>query len=93
MAIPLTPLAGLALRYGMVAAAGYVAARMIPRGRLPREVEQRMDSAPRGLRLRRARGQVSGSARMVRDWRLGQLGPKFRIDGTALARIKIRRLT
>ncbi|MEX3017198.1 hypothetical protein [Gymnodinialimonas hymeniacidonis] len=93
MALQLTPFAAMALRYGAVATAGFVAARFIPRGRFPKAVEAQMDAAPRGLRVRRAAGQICGSARVVRDTRLGRFGPKFRIDGTALARLKIRRLT
>jgi hypothetical protein len=93
MPLQLTPFAAMALRYGAVAAAGFVAARCLPRGRFPQAVETQMDNAPRGIRLRRAKGQVNASARMTRDTRLGRFGPRFRIDGTALARLKIRRLT
>ncbi len=93
MALQLTPFAAIALRYGAVATAGFVAARLIPRGRFPNVVEAQMDRAPKGLRLRRAHGQISGSARITRHTRLWRFGPRFRIDGTALARLKIRRLT
>ena len=93
MAIQFPPLAFVALRYGSVAVAGFAAARFAPRGRFPRAVETEMDAAPTGFRLRKARGQFSGSARITRNWRIGRLGPRFRIDGTALARLKIRRLT
>lgn len=93
MAIPLTPLAALALRYGTAMAIGYAAARAIPRGRFPRAVERQMDHAPRGLRLRKARGQITGSGRFTHITRLGRIGPRFQIDGTALARLKVRRLT
>ncbi|HID66744.1 MAG TPA: hypothetical protein EYP31_00325 [Roseibacterium sp.] len=93
MAIQIPPLAFLALRYGAVAVAGFAAARFAPRGRFPAAVETEMDAAPVGLRLRRARGQYSASARITRIWRAGRFGPRFHIDGTALARLRIRRLT
>ncbi len=93
MAIQMTPLAAIALRYGVTAAAGFIAARFIPRGRFPQPVEAQMDAAPQGIRLRKSRGQISGSARLTQTKRLGRFGPRFRIDGTALARLRIRRLT
>lgn len=93
MAIQFTPLAAMAAKYGAAALVGFTAARFAPRGRLPRAVEVEMDAAPRGLRLRKARGQFSGSAKWVRDFRPGPLGPRFRFDGTALMRLKVRRLT
>lgn len=93
MPLQLTPLAAMALRYGAVAAAGYVAARFLPRGRFPQVVETQMDRVPQGVDLRREPGQINASARMTRDAGLGRFGPKFRIDGTALARLRIRRLS
>ena len=93
MAIQMTPLAALALRYGATAAAGFIAARFIPRGRFPNTVEAEMDATPQGLRLRKAPGPLSGSLHVRKTKRLGRFGPRFRIDGTALARLRIRRLT
>ncbi len=93
MALQMTPLAWLALRYGAMAAAGFAMARFAPHGRFSGAVEQQMDAAPRGLRLRKARGQISASVRATRNWRIGRFGPKFQIDGTALARLKVRRVT
>lgn len=93
MALHIPPLAFLALRYGVVAIAGFTAARMAPRGRFTPEVAAQMDAAPEGLRLRREGGELSGSAKLTRVWRAGRGGPRFRVDGTALARLRIRRLT
>lgn len=93
MPLQLTPFAAMALRYGAVAAAGFVAARCLPRGRFPSAVEAQMDRTPDGVHLRRAPGQVNLSARVARTTRLGRLGPRFRIDATALGRLRIRRLT
>lgn len=93
MAFPLTPLAVVALRYGAVAAAGYAAARFLPRGRFPRPVERRMDIAPQGFSARQSPGQISATARLSRIIGLARIGPRFQIDATALARLKVRRLT
>ncbi|WP_224816753.1 hypothetical protein [Hasllibacter sp. MH4015] len=93
MALQIPPMAFLALKYGAVAAAGFTAARLAPRGRFPQAVEAEMDATPNGLRFRKAHGQLSAAGRITRDWRAGRFGPKFRIDGTALARLRIRRLT
>lgn len=92
MALQLPPLAFIALRYGAVALISYAAARRAPLGRLSPAVEAEMDAAPAGLQMRKDAGQISGSARFVRDWRAGRFGPRFRVDGTALARLRIRRV-
>jgi hypothetical protein len=83
----------MALRYGAVAAVGFAAARMAPRGDFPPAVQAEMDNAPEGLHLRRAPGQINASASAARTTRLGRFGLRFRVDATALARLRIRRLT
>lgn len=93
MAIQIPPLAFIALRYGVVAVAGFAAARYAPRGRLSPAVEAEMDAAPDGFQMRKAPGQLAASGKITKNWRVGRLGPKFRLDGTALARLRIRRLT
>lgn len=97
MAVQIPPLAFIALRYGVVAVAGFTAARMAPRGRFSRAVEAEMDDTPVGVRVRKDQDEagtdVSGSARFIKNWRAGRFGPRLRIDGTALARLRIRRLT
>lgn len=92
MALHIPPLAFIALRYGVVAVAAYTAARMSPRGRFTPEVAAQMDAAPTGLRMRHDDGEVSASAKAVKTVRAGRFGPRFRVDGTALARLRIRRL-
>lgn len=93
MALQIPPLAFLVLRYGAMAAAGFAAARFAPRGRLSPAVEAEMNAAPDGVQICKAPGQLAASAKITRNWRAGRLGPRFRIDGTALARLRIRRLT
>lgn len=92
MAIPLAPIAGLALRYGVVAMATYAATRAMTPGRLDQPVEDAMDDLPEGLTMRRDREQANASGRFVRTIRLGANGPAVRIDATALGRVKVTRL-
>lgn len=93
MPLQLTPFAAMALRYGAVAAVGFVAARFAPRGDFPHAVQEQMANATEGLHLRRAPGQLNATAHAARSVRLGRFGPRFRIDATALARLRIRRMT
>lgn len=93
MAVQIPPLAFIALRYGAVAVAGYAAARYSKPGRFSPAVEAEMDAAPDGFDLRRASGQLAAAAKFTKDLRAGRYGPRFRVDGTALARLRIRRLT
>jgi len=92
MALPLAPIAGLALRYGAVAVAAYAAVRALGPGRLDRNVEDAMDETPEGLTLRRADGQANATARWTRALRVGHRGPGVEIDVTGLARVKLRRV-
>ena len=48
MPLPLPPLAGLALKYGTIALAGYALARATSHGRLDQRVEDLMDDTPEG---------------------------------------------
>lgn len=92
MAIPMAPIAGLALRYGAVALAAYAAARAMAPGRLDQGVEDAMDDTPEGVSFRKDRGQANGTARWVRSVRLGTAGPGVRIDATGFVRVKLSRL-
>jgi hypothetical protein len=92
MAIPLAPVAGLALRYAAVAGAAYLVARRLERGRLAQPVEDEMDATPEGLTARREAGQMNGSARFRRVVRLGQGGPGLSLDATLLGRFKVGRV-
>lgn len=93
MAIPIPPLAFIVLRYGAVAVAGFAAAKYAPRGRLSPAVEAEMNAAPDGVQMCKAPGQLAMAGKFTKVLRAGRFGPKFRMDGTALARLRIRRLT
>jgi hypothetical protein len=93
MALNIPPIAFLALRYGAVAVAGFTAARLARRGRLSPAVEAEMDAAPDGVQLCKSPGQLAAAGKMTRTLQAGPFGPKFRIDGTALGRLRIKRLT
>jgi hypothetical protein len=93
MALQIPPLAFLALRYGAVALAGFAAARYAPRGRFSPAVTAEMDAAPSGVQVVKDDGELSASAKVMKDWRTGRFGPRFRVDATALARLRIRRVS
>ena len=93
MALNIPPMAFVVLRYGAVAVAGFAAARYAPRGKFSPAVEAEMNAAPDGVQMCRAPGQLAASGKITRTLRLGRFGPKFRLDGTALARVRMRRLT
>lgn len=82
MALPLAPIAGVALRYGVVALVAYVATRQIGRGRTDQRVEDAMDELPEGVTAHRPhdRDQINGAARFRRVVRLGVRGPGVEIE-------------
>lgn len=92
MALPLAPIAGVALRYCAVALATYAAARRIERGRRDQRAEDALDDVPEGLTLRRDGDQANGTGRFRRVVRLGEDGPGVEVDLTTLGRIRVRRL-
>ncbi len=96
MALPLAPIAGVALRYGAVALVAYVATRrgLIPRGRTDQRAEDAMDELPEGVTAHRAddRDQFNGAARFRRTVRVGTQGPGVEIDLSALGRLRLRRV-
>lgn len=92
MALPLAPIAGLALRYGAVALTAYALARVAERGHRDQRAEDAMDDLPEGVRLRRDAEQLSGAGRFVRTVRVGPAGPGIEIDATAITRIRFRRV-
>jgi len=92
MAIPIAPIASLALRYGAVALATYVATKAIPKMRRDQAVEDCLDQVGEGIELRQDDGQINGSARIKRTIRLHAIGPGIEIDFTSLARLKIQRV-
>ncbi len=94
MALPLVPIAGIALRYGAVALAAYAATRAISPGRTDQRAEDAMDSLPEGLTRHapRDRDQMNGTVRFRRVIRFGSTGPAVEIDAAALGRIRFRRV-
>lgn len=94
MALPLAPIAGVALRYGAVALAAYVMTRQVGRSRTDQRAEDAMDDLPEGLHAHRPRDrdQVNGAARFRRVIRVGLHGPGVEIDASMLGRIRFRRV-
>lgn len=92
MALPLAPIAGVALRYGAVALAAYALSRTAERAHRDQRAEDAMDDLPEGLRFRKDAEQVNGAGRFVRTVRIGTSGPGIEIDASALTRIRLRRV-
>ncbi|MBD3676968.1 MAG: hypothetical protein HUJ27_01035 [Rhodobacteraceae bacterium] len=92
MALPLAPIAGIALRYGAVALAAYAVTRSFEPGRRDQRGEDAMDSLDEGLTFRRDPEQVNVTRRFHRVIRLGESGPGLEIDATALGRIRFRKV-
>ena len=92
MSLQFAPVAGFALRYGMVALATYGALRYAQPGRRNQHVEDAMDETPEGLTFRRDDAQVQATGRWRRVIRFGRRGPGVDVDATGFARIKVRRL-
>ncbi|MEO0357914.1 MAG: hypothetical protein AAF386_06400 [Pseudomonadota bacterium] len=92
MALPVAPLAGLALRYGAVAVATYAATRAIPKLRRDQNTEDVLDTVEEGMELRRDAEQISGTGRFRRVVRFGSNEPGIEIDATALTRIRIKKV-
>ncbi|SDW10703.1 hypothetical protein [Roseicitreum antarcticum] len=94
MALPLVPLAGMALKYGAVALAGYALSRQITAGAVNQRHEDMLDEVPEGATVRQPadRGQVNASMRFRRIIRLGADGPGLDIDASALGRFRVKRV-
>lgn len=92
MALPLAPIAAVALRYGAVALATYALARSVERGRRDQRAEDALDDAPEGLTAHKDGEQVNTTARMRRVIRLGANGPGIEVDAVSLTRIRFRKV-
>jgi len=92
MPLPLAPIAGFALRYGVVAVATYAVTRRIDRGFFDQRGEDAMDDVNEGLSLRRSDDQLNATGRFKRQIRLGAQGPGVEIDITTLGRIRFRKI-
>ncbi len=92
MPLPLPPLAGLALKYGTMALAGYALARATSHGRLDQRLEDIMDATPEGATLRTDDGQANATFRWRRAFRMNTTGRGLSVDAIALTRLKVKRL-
>lgn len=92
MPLPLAPIAGVALRYGLVAIATYAVTRRIDRAHFDQRGEDAMDSVNEGLSIRRNADQMNGTGRFRRVIRVGRSGPGVEIDITGLGRIRLRKV-
>lgn len=92
MPLPLAPIAGVALRYGAIALAGYALARRIEPGRRCQHAEDALDRVDEGVTLHRAPDQANGTARLRRVIRLTGTRHGVEVDASALGRIRVRRL-
>ena len=92
MPLPLDPVAGIALRYGLVAVATYAVTRRVQKAHFDQRANDAMDDVNEGVSLRRDADQVHGSGRFRRIIRLGETGPGIEIDITTLGRIRFRKV-
>lgn len=92
MPLPLAPIAGVALRYGLVAVAAYAVTRRLERAHFDQRAEDAMDDVNEGISLRRTPDQVNGTGRFRRIIRVGDNGPGVEIDITTLGRIRFRKV-
>ncbi len=96
MPLPLAPIAGVALRYGIrygaLAVAAYGVKRALRKGRTDQRAEDAMDQMADGLAVHRPtdRAQTNGAARFRRVIRWGDRAVE--IDAAALARFRIRKV-
>ncbi len=94
MALPLTPIAITAARYGTVAVVAYYAARKVKLSQTDQAVEDSLDRVEEGVSAHKCRDapQANASTRWRRVIRLGDTGPGFEIDIAAMGRIRIKRI-
>ncbi|MCA8868644.1 MAG: hypothetical protein KDA67_08345 [Rhodobacteraceae bacterium] len=94
MALPLAPIAVMALRYGSVALVAYAATRRIGHSQTRQSTEDALDEVAEGLAAHRPqdRSQINAEARWRRIIRLGTGGPGLEIDAAALGRVKFRKI-
>lgn len=92
MALPLAPVAVVALRYGTLALATYAFTRQIERGRRCQKAEDAHDEVPEGVTLRSADEQLNATGRLKRVIRFGQSGPGIEVDASAFGRFRVRKV-
>jgi hypothetical protein len=91
LAIPFTPIAAAALRYGAVASIAYAAAHRARPRRIDPAAETALEALPEGVKLGHAPGQMNATARWRRALRMGAQGPGMEIDLSGIARLRLRR--
>ena len=93
MPLPLAPIAGLAIRYGLVAVAAYGVHRALRAGRCDQRAEDAMDALDEGVAVHRPkdRSQTNAAARFRRVIRMGD-GFGIEIDAAAFGRFRIRKV-
>jgi hypothetical protein len=95
MPLPLAPIAGLALRAGLIAATAYAARRALAArrvGRTDQRAEDALDDTDEGFALHQPadREQTSLSARLRRTIRWGDRG--IEIDAALIGRFRVRKV-
>lgn len=102
MALPIVPIAGIAVKYGAVALVGYVLARRIAPGRTDMRAEDALDDLPDGVTLHappapggagpEAERQLGLTARLRRTFRPLGLPGGVELDLSGMARLRLRRV-
>jgi hypothetical protein len=92
MPLPLVPIAGIAVRYGLVAFGTWVMVRSVAKTPRDQRAEDALDNVPEGLTAGKHDDATRGTARLKRTIRIGTDGPGVEIDLTALGRLKVKRL-
>ncbi|NEX47991.1 hypothetical protein [Pseudotabrizicola algicola] len=95
MPLPLAPLLPFALRFGAIAAVGYLGQRLIRQrgfaGRTDQRAEDALDDLAEGLAThspRDAKGQHNAAFRLRRRVRIG--GKTYDLDAGMMARLRFR---
>lgn len=92
MALPIAPLAGVALRYCAVALAAYALTQRAHAAPRDQKAEDALDRMPEGFGVRGAADSVSATGRMARTFALGSSGPAIELDARAFGRVRWRRV-
>ncbi len=94
MALPLAPIALVAVRYGGVALAAYYAARKIQLSQTDQATEDALDSVVEGVSAHKCTDaqQANAGVRWRRVVRWGDAGPGLEIDMAALGRVRVRKV-
>lgn len=95
MALPLAPIAAVALKYAPLALAAVVVLhRSLAPGRTDQRAEDALDDLAEGIAAHRPRDrdQMNAAARLRRVVRLGRAGPGVEIDAAMLGRLRFRRV-